>query len=225
MLGNATETAVVCHLLAQGRVPDHPPLTNHPDGWAPVMQLLSAFEREWSGDENIFPMAIDEEQYAKEDLERDTALVKNLVDLSDGIIDQAAAFAALEWNRTVLPAVIGNGKYGQFFAADYRKIDPELWRSDPFMVIRGVNRVHTAAPLWILQRADQRVDDWPGMGTNPIFTQYLEKQWNWMAVLESSLPGVFAVGDVRAGSVKRVASAVGEGAISVSMLHRALAEL
>ena len=44
-------------------------------------------------------------------------------------------------------------------------------------------------------------------------------------MLETSLPGVFAVGDVRAGSVKRVASAVGEGAISVSMVHRALAEL
>ena len=44
-------------------------------------------------------------------------------------------------------------------------------------------------------------------------------------MLESSLPGVFAVGDVRAGSIKRVASAVGEGSTSVSMVHRALAEL
>lgn len=44
-------------------------------------------------------------------------------------------------------------------------------------------------------------------------------------MFESSLPGIFAVGDVRAGSVKRVASAVGEGAISVSLVHRALAEL
>ncbi|MGA9475095.1 MAG: hypothetical protein WBV36_21690 [Terriglobales bacterium] len=43
-------------------------------------------------------------------------------------------------------------------------------------------------------------------------------------MLESSLPGVFAVGDVRAGSVKRVAAAVGEGSTSVSMVHRALAE-
>lgn len=43
-------------------------------------------------------------------------------------------------------------------------------------------------------------------------------------LFESSLPGVFAVGDVRAGSMKRVASAVGEGAISVSFVHRALAE-
>jgi thioredoxin reductase (NADPH) len=44
-------------------------------------------------------------------------------------------------------------------------------------------------------------------------------------MLETSLPGVFAVGDVRAGNVKRVASAVGEGAISVHMVHRTLAEL
>jgi len=43
-------------------------------------------------------------------------------------------------------------------------------------------------------------------------------------LLETSLPGVFAVGDVRCGSVKRVASAVGEGSISVSFVHRALTE-
>ena len=44
-------------------------------------------------------------------------------------------------------------------------------------------------------------------------------------MLETSLPGVFAVGDVRAGNVKRVASAVGEGAIAVHMVHRVLAEI
>ncbi len=44
-------------------------------------------------------------------------------------------------------------------------------------------------------------------------------------MLETSLPGVFAVGDVRAGNVKRVASAVGEGAISIHLVHRALAEV
>jgi len=44
-------------------------------------------------------------------------------------------------------------------------------------------------------------------------------------MLETSLPGVFAVGDVRAGNVKRVASAVGEGAIAISFVHHALAGL
>jgi len=37
--------------------------------------------------------------------------------------------------------------------------------------------------------------------------------------LESSVPGVFAAGDVRSDSVKRVASAVGEGAMAVSLIH------
>jgi thioredoxin reductase (NADPH) len=44
-------------------------------------------------------------------------------------------------------------------------------------------------------------------------------------MLETSLPGVFAVGDVRAENVKRVAAAVGEGSIAISLVHRVLAEL
>jgi thioredoxin reductase (NADPH) len=44
-------------------------------------------------------------------------------------------------------------------------------------------------------------------------------------MLETSLPAVFAVGDVRSGNVKRVASAVGEGAIAIHLVHRALAEM
>lgn len=43
-------------------------------------------------------------------------------------------------------------------------------------------------------------------------------------LLETSVPRVFAVGDVRSGSVKRVAHAVGEGSICVQLLHRALRE-
>jgi len=42
-------------------------------------------------------------------------------------------------------------------------------------------------------------------------------------LVETSMPGVFAVGDVRSGSVKRVATAVGDGAIAVQLLHRYLA--
>ena len=43
-------------------------------------------------------------------------------------------------------------------------------------------------------------------------------------LLETSLPGVFAVGDVRAGAVKRVASAVGEGSIAIASVHQMLRE-
>jgi thioredoxin reductase (NADPH) len=61
-----------------------------------------------------------------------------------------------------------------------------------------------------LSREDLLAARWP-LGRSP----YL---------LETSLAGVFAVGDVRAGNVKRVASAVGEGSIAVAFVHRALAE-
>jgi thioredoxin reductase (NADPH) len=43
-------------------------------------------------------------------------------------------------------------------------------------------------------------------------------------LLETSLPGVFAAGDVRSGSVKRIASAVGEGSISVQLIHRTITD-
>jgi len=42
-------------------------------------------------------------------------------------------------------------------------------------------------------------------------------------LLETSLPGVFAAGDARSGSVKRCATAVGEGAMVVSFIHQRIA--
>ena len=42
------------------------------------------------------------------------------------------------------------------------------------------------------------------------------------SLLETSVPGVFAAGDVRHGSVKRVASAVGEGSMAVMYVHQYL---
>jgi thioredoxin reductase (NADPH) len=44
-------------------------------------------------------------------------------------------------------------------------------------------------------------------------------------LLETNIPGVFAVGDVRHGSVKRVASGVGEGSICVQFVHQYLANV
>jgi thioredoxin reductase (NADPH) len=45
-----------------------------------------------------------------------------------------------------------------------------------------------------------------------------------VAPLETSIPGVYAVGDVRSGSVKRVGGAIGEGAQVVASLHRYLGD-
>jgi thioredoxin reductase (NADPH) len=73
------------------------------------------------------------------------------------------------------------------------------------------------------------LDDLGFVKTGPDLTREDLKTWTWPLaraplLLETSLPGVFAVGDIRSGSVKRVASAVGEGSIAVSLVHRVLAE-
>ena len=60
-------------------------------------------------------------------------------------------------------------------------------------------------------RSVLKEDIWQGLSREP----YL---------LETSLPGVFAAGDVRSGSIKRVASAVGEGAMAVRLVHQYLAD-
>jgi thioredoxin reductase (NADPH) len=59
--------------------------------------------------------------------------------------------------------------------------------------------------------AGRRPDDWP-LPRDPL-------------ALETSVPGMFAAGDVRHGSAKRVAGAVGEGAMAVALAHRRLQEL
>jgi thioredoxin reductase (NADPH) len=54
-------------------------------------------------------------------------------------------------------------------------------------------------------------DAWP-LGRSPM-------------LLETSMPGVFGAGDVRHGSVKRVAAAVGEGSVAIGAVHQYLAEV
>ena len=44
-------------------------------------------------------------------------------------------------------------------------------------------------------------------------------------LLETSVPGIFAAGDVRHGSIKRVAAGVGEGSMAIAVVHQYLAEL
>jgi thioredoxin reductase (NADPH) len=63
---------------------------------------------------------------------------------------------------------------------------------------------------FILAGPDVRADGWP-LKRDPF-------------LLETSVPGVFVAGDVRARSIKRVASAVGEGSMAVSLVHQYLVD-
>jgi thioredoxin reductase (NADPH) len=72
------------------------------------------------------------------------------------------------------------------------------------------------------------LDDHGFVKTGPDLTREQLASWRLARppyLLETSIPGVFAAGDVRSGSVKRIASAVGEGSITVQFVHRALRDL
>jgi thioredoxin reductase (NADPH) len=66
--------------------------------------------------------------------------------------------------------------------------------------------------------------------TGPDLPNYSDRPKGWTLerdpfLLETNIPGIFAVGDVRCGSIKRVASSVGEGSICVQFVHRYLSNL
>ncbi len=86
-----------------------------------------------------------------------------------------------------------------------------------------------AAPLTGWLPADLTTDDAGFVRTGPDLVVEGQRPLGWDLdrdpyLLESSIPGVFVAGDVRSQSVKRVASAVGEGALAVTLVHRYLAE-
>jgi thioredoxin reductase (NADPH) len=63
--------------------------------------------------------------------------------------------------------------------------------------------------------------------TGPDLNQNGHRPKNWRLkrdpyLLETSVPGIFAAGDVRQGAVRRVASAVGQGAVAISLIHQHL---
>jgi thioredoxin reductase (NADPH) len=90
------------------------------------------------------------------------------------------------------------------------------------LTLRGLDGDQTvdAKGLFILIGAEPRVDWLP---------PEIERDERGFVVAgptyETSVPGIFAIGDVRAGSVKRVASAVGEGSVVIQHVHRYLASV
>ena len=98
----------------------------------------------------------------------------------------------------------------------------------------GARRTVPADALFVLIGSQPRTDwlgqsvardQWGFILTGPDLLVNTGRRWppgRLPLPLETSLPGVFAAGDVRAGSVKRVASAVGEGAVTIPLVHRYL---
>lgn len=91
----------------------------------------------------------------------------------------------------------------------------------------GLSERHAVGCLFVMIGAEPNTD-WLG-GCVPldaqgfVLTGQAEAGVNLISPYATALPGVFAIGDVRSGSVKRVASGVGEGSVVISAVHRYLA--
>jgi len=99
--------------------------------------------------------------------------------------------------------------------------------------LSGTTQVVSATAVFVLIGAQPRThwlpasivrDRWGFVVTGTDLLAGGHRPANWSPqrppmALESSLPGIFAVGDVRRGSVKRVASAVGEGSVAIRLIH------
>jgi thioredoxin reductase (NADPH) len=111
-------------------------------------------------------------------------------------------------------------------------LDSVYWRNSQ----TGQIEKHQISHVFVMTGADPNtcwldgciaLDDKGFIKTGPdLSTENLSTRgWPLMRqpyLLETNLPGVFAVGDVRGGSIKRVASAVGEGSIAISFVHQVL---
>jgi thioredoxin reductase (NADPH) len=123
--------------------------------------------------------------------------------------------------NTIVAAAHGEGKLQSLTLADTRGGNERSVEADAlFIFIGSAPRTEAVAGLverdaqgFILTGRDLLVDGkWPASWT-------LERD---PFLFETSVPGVFAAGDARHGSGKRVAAAVGEGSATVSMIHEYL---
>jgi thioredoxin reductase (NADPH) len=138
--------------------------------------------------------------------------------MSHYLIEQIAAITNIEV-RTGTQAVGAEGEDGHLKRLLIRDADGEhLEDVDAcFVFIGAAPRTDWLAGVvardergFILAGSDVKGPDWP-LPRDPY-------------TLETSVPGVFVAGDVRSRSIKRVASAVGEGSMAVSLIHEYLAD-
>ena len=130
------------------------------------------------------------------------------------------------WTRTELTGVDGGTHLEQ---VAWRRRDGGTGGSDERRDIRHLFIMTGADPCtaWLDGCLTMDPKGFIKTGTDLTAEELAAAEWSLPRpphLLETSLPGVFAVGDVRAGNVKRVESAVGEGSIAVAFVHRVLVE-
>jgi thioredoxin reductase (NADPH) len=129
------------------------------------------------------------------------------VTMSEYLIDELQRFGVAVRDRTELVAL--DGRNGQLESVTTQD-DERLSMSFLFLFLGA-----TPCTNWLGEAITRDADGFIATGVAA----------GGGELLETSLPGVYAAGDARSGSVKRCATAVGEGAMVVSLVHQRLADL
>jgi len=140
--------------------------------------------------------------------------------MSRYLIEQIDAIPAIDVRTcTDVRSCAGDGQLERVELADSARGETETLEASHLFVFIGAQPFTDWLPPEVHRDAGGFVL------TGPDLTPAGELPGGWPLdrppyLLESSVPGVFVAGDVRATSVKRVASAVGEGALAVTLVHR-----
>lgn len=145
--------------------------------------------------------------------------------MSAYLIDQIANRS----NIRLLPcseitAAAGNGRLGELTIGNIRTGQSETKKANALFIFIGAKPFTDWIGLDIIKDDKGFLETGRDLKSYELFKK-IWKQDRDPYLLETSCPGIFAAGDVRAGAMNRVASAVGEGSMSISFVHKYLAEV
>jgi hypothetical protein len=182
-------------LCSNASLPPIPPPTNNPDGWAAYRRVFRDLQTECGLEPNAVPLWFPP-NVSPWDLDRARVFTDAIPDLSEGQPSLSDILPAIEWRETLLP-LLDEANLGDNSVIDLRGVTKDTWETDPALSMsRGIASLRSPPiPVWFLQRAGQRVEDWRLPHDRPIFTEHTERQFAWMmweGTLSPEWPAAYA---------------------------------
>ncbi len=145
--------------------------------------------------------------------------------MSAYLIDQLATRSNIHiMGKKEIAEAAGSGKLEQLTIEDVETKERETRHADALFIFIGARPYTDWIGLDIIKDEKGFLETGRDLKTYSDFSK-IWKQDRDPYLLETSCPGIFAAGDVRAGAMNRVASAVGEGSMAISFVHKYLAEV
>lgn len=159
---------------------------------------------------------------------RQVAILIRTEDLSESMSQYLIEQLNSTPNISILPhtnvvEVKGNGKLEAIVYENVRTGRQETLESNALFIFIGATPCADQFQLDLIKNEQGYIETGRDLQRYPAFRQRWKLDRDPL-LLESSYPGIFAAGDVRAGALNRIASAVGEGAMAIKLVHEYLAE-